>query len=409
MTKRLFVIFLLFTAVLLATVQTAVAQQTADPNRTHIFFSAGCADCWPYTEDVLIPTLQAQGVATNPEIHDYTRPEERTRLLQLADEIALPRSIADSLYAFVPTKNGTLVVLGHVPSTLIEAALTSPDLPQRLVLWQPEMHGEPTEYRLWAWAGEVQTYAINTPFSQALQQAETAAGPLPIGLANLSQLLPAVIVTGLLDSVNPCAFAVILLLLAFLFTLRKSRSHILKLGFVYVGMIFLVYFAIGLGILQAVRFSADPHFVARASAWLLIGLGVINLVEYLFPNFPIKLHMPKIAGARTNALIKQATLPTTMLAGLLVGLCTFPCSGGIYVSIITLLNAKTTLAWGVSYLALYNIMFVLPLIVILLLVSNRMAAKTWARWEREQSLKIRLWYGVIMVSLGAAMLLYLSI
>ena len=409
MTKRLFVIFLLFTAVLLATVQTAVAQQTADPNRTHIFFSAGCADCWPYTEDVLIPALQAQGVATNPEIHDYTRPEERTRLLQLADEIALPRSIADSLYAFVPTKNGTLVVLGHVPSTLIEAALTSPDLPQRLVLWQPEMHGEPTEYRLWAWAGEVQTYAINTPFSQALQQAETAAGPLPIGLANLSQLLPAVIVTGLLDSVNPCAFAVILLLLAFLFTLRKSRSHILKLGFVYVGMIFLVYFAIGLGILQAVRFSNDPHFVARAGAWLLIGLGVINLVEYLFPTFPIKLHMPKIAGARTNALIKQATLPTTMLAGLLVGLCTFPCSGGIYVSIITLLNAKTTLAWGVSYLALYNIMFVLPLIVILLLVSNRMAAKTWARWEREHSLKIRLWYGVIMVSLGAAMLLYLSI
>ena len=409
MTKRLFVIFLLFTAVLLATVQTAVAQQTADPNRTHIFFSAGCADCWPYTEDVLIPALQAQGVATNPEIHDYTRPEERTRLLQLADEIALPRSIADSLYAFVPTKNGTLVVLGHVPSTLIEAALTSPDLPQRLVLWQPEMHGEPTEYRLWAWAGEVQTYAINTPFSQALQQAETAAGPLPIGLANLSQLLPAVIVTGLLDSVNPCAFAVILLLLAFLFTLRKSRSHILKLGFVYVGMIFLVYFAIGLGILQAVRFSNDPHFVARAGAWLLIGLGVINLIEYLFPNFPIKLHMPKIAGARTNALIKQATLPTTMLAGLLVGLCTFPCSGGIYVSIITLLNAKTTLAWGVSYLALYNIMFVLPLIVILLLVSNRMAAKTWARWEREHSLKIRLWYGVIMVSLGAAMLLYLSI
>ena len=409
MTKRLFVIFLLFTAVLLATVQTAVAQQTADPNRTHIFFSAGCADCWPYTEDVLIPALQAQGVATNPEIHDYTRPEERTRLLQLADEIALPRSIADSLYAFVPTKNGTLVVLGHVPSTFIEAALTSPDLPQRLVLWQPEMHGEPTEYRLWAWAGEVQTYAINTPFSQALQQAETAAGPLPIGLANLSQLLPAVIVTGLLDSVNPCAFAVILLLLAFLFTLRKSRSHILKLGFVYVGMIFLVYFAIGLGILQAVRFSNDPHFVARAGAWLLIGLGVINLVEYLFPNFPIKLHMPKIAGARTNALIKQATLPTTMLAGLLVGLCTFPCSGGIYVSIITLLNAKTTLAWGVSYLALYNIMFVLPLIVILLLVSNRMAAKTWARWEREHSLKIRLWYGVIMVSLGVAMLLYLSI
>ncbi|MCA9872869.1 MAG: hypothetical protein KC441_04425 [Anaerolineales bacterium] len=406
MEKRLLQIFLLSIVVLLAVVHTATAQQAADPDRTHIYFSAGCVDCWPYTEEVLIPALQARGAAANPEIHDYTRPEERARLLDMADAIALPRSIADSLYAFVPTKNGTLVVLGHVPPHLIEAALTSSDLPPRLVLWQPEMHGEPTEYSLWAWAGDVQTFSIDTPFDKALPQALTAAGPLPVGLANLGQLLPAVIVTGLVDSVNPCAFAVILLLLAFLFTLRKSRGNILKLGLVYVSMIFLVYFAIGLGILQAVRFSDDPHFVARAGSLLLIGLGIINLIEYFFPNFPIKLHMPKIAGGRTNTLIKQATLPTTMAAGLLVGLCTFPCSGGIYVSIITLLNAKTTLAWGVSYLALYNIMFVLPLIVILLVVGNRMAAKAWARWEREHALKIRLWYGVVMVTMGLTMLFY---
>lgn len=405
MPKRLFPIFLFSIAVLLAAVHTTTAQQEVDPERTHIFFSAGCADCWPYAEDVLIPALQKQRAAANPEIHDYTRPEERERLLVIADSLDLPRSIADSLYAFVPTVAGNLVILGHVPPNLIQAALAAPDLPPRLVLWQPEMHGKPTEYRLWAWAGEVQTFAIDTPFAEALPQALASAGPLPIGLANLGQLLPAVIVTGLVDSVNPCAFAVILLLLAFLFTLRQSRGYILKLGFVYIGMIFLVYFAIGLGILQAVRFSDNPHFVARAGSWLLVGLGAINLIEYFFPNFPIKLHMPKIAGARTNALIKQATLPTTMTAGLLVGLCTFPCSGGIYVSIITLLNAKTTLAWGVSYLALYNILFVLPLVVILLVVSNRMAAKAWARWEREHALKIRLWYGVIMVALGAVMLL----
>lgn len=406
MKKCLFPIFLLTAAVLLTVVHPATAQQAADPDRTHIFFSAGCADCWPYTEEVLIPALQAQGAAANPEIHDYTRSEERERLLDIADSINLPRSIADSLYAFVPTEKGKLVILGHVPPDLIQEAVTSPNLPPRLVLWQPQMHGEPTEYRLWAWAGDVQNFSINTPFAEALPQALAAAGPLPIGLANLGQLLPAVIVTGLVDSVNPCAFAVILLLLAFLFTLRQSRGYILKLGFVYVSMIFLVYFAIGLGILQAVRFSNEPHFVARAGSWLLIGLGVINLIEYFFPNFPIKLHMPKIAGARANTLIKQATLPTTMAAGLLVGLCTFPCSGGIYVSIITLLNAKTTLAWGMTYLALYNVMFVLPLIIILLVVGNRMAAKTWARWERENALKIRLWYGVIMVALGATMLLY---
>jgi cytochrome c biogenesis protein CcdA len=385
--------------------QTAVAQHPADPTRTHIFFSAGCADCWPYTEEVLIPALQAQGIAANPEIHDYTVPAERTLLLDVADTIDLPRSIADSLYAFIPTPEGTLVILGHVPAALIQEALAAADRPPRLVLWQPQMHGQPTEYHLWAWAGEVQTFAIETPFAEALPQAMAAAGPLPVGLANLGQLLPAVIVTGLVDSVNPCAFAVILLLIAFLFTLRQSRRRVLQLGFVYIGMIFLVYFAIGLGIMRAVRFSDDPHFVARAGSWLLIGLGVINLVEYFFPNFPIKLHMPAFAGGRAYQLIKQATFPATMAAGFLVGLCTFPCSGGIYVSIVTLLNAKTTLAWGVGYLALYNVLFVLPLAVILLAVGNRSAAKMWARWEREHALRIRLWYGLVMVALGVIMLL----
>jgi cytochrome c biogenesis protein CcdA len=378
----------------------------AAEDTAHIFFSAGCADCWPYVEDIMLPALQANGLAGTSEIHDYTIPEERVRMMDMADEVGLPRSIADSLYSFIPTPSGTLVILGHVPPDLIETAVNSPDLPPKLVLWQPEMHRAPVEYRLWAWAGDVQVFPIDTPFNQALTQALEAAGPLPVGLANLNQLLPAVVITGLVDSVNPCAFAVILLLLAFLFTLRQSRARILQLGLVYIGMIFIVYFAIGLGILRAVRFTDDPHFVARAGSWILIGLGGINLIEYFFPRFPIKLHMPKFAGARTHELIKQATFPATVGAGLLVGLCTFPCSGGIYVSIITLLNAKTTLAWGLAYLGLYNILFVLPLVVILLAVGNRVAAKTWARWEREHSARIRLWYGAVMVALGAAMFLW---
>jgi cytochrome c biogenesis protein CcdA len=275
-----------------------------------------------------------------------------------------------------------------------------------MVVWQPEMHGEPSEYRLWAWRGAVSTFDINTPFHQALPQALAAGGPLPVGLANLGQLLPAVIATGLVDSVNPCAFAVILLLLAFLFTIRQSRRQILKLGFVYIGIIFLVYFSIGLGILRAVRFSDDPHFVARAGSWILIGLGVINLIEYFFPKFPIKLHMPTAAGVKTNELLRQATVPATAGMGLIVGLCTFPCSGGVYVSIITLLNAKTTMRWGVGYLALYNLLFVLPLVVILLGAGNRVVAKRWARWEREHSRAVRLLYGLIMVGLGWVMLLW---
>ncbi len=374
--------------------------------KIHFYFSAGCADCWPYVEDTLLPSLRMNGIDAEVEIHDYTIPAERTKLLEMADGIGLPRSIADSLYTFVPMPNGTLVILGHVPVNIIDQVFSSPDLPSNFVVWQPEMHGEPSEYRLWAWAGEVTTFPIDTPFEEALPVALDARGPLPVGLANLGQLLPAVIVTGLLDSVNPCAFAVILLLLAFLFTIRQSRGRILQLGLVYIAMIFVVYFAIGLGILRAVRFSNDPHFVARAGSWILIALGAINLVEYFFPKFPIKLHMPRAAGVKTTEWLNKASFPATVGVGVLVGLCTFPCSGGVYVSIITLLNAQTTLGWGIGYLALYNILFVLPLIIILFAAGNRATAKRWAGWERENSRRIRLWYGLIMVALGAVMLVF---
>jgi cytochrome c biogenesis protein CcdA len=161
-----------------------------------------------------------------------------------------------------------------------------------------------------------------------------------------------------------------------------------------------------LGLISAVRLSSDPHFVARIGSWVLIALGVLNLIEYFFPNFPIKLHMPTVAHHKTNELLKKTSLPATVMMGGLVGLCTFPCSGGVYVSIITLLNAKTTLGWGIAYLGLYNVLFVLPLAVILLAAGNRVVAKQWAGWERQHALQIRLWYGVAMVALGMIMLLW---
>ncbi|HSV85412.1 MAG TPA: cytochrome c biogenesis protein CcdA [Levilinea sp.] len=404
--KKMQVAISILAIMILGNLAPVRAQASEAPETVHIFFSAGCADCWPYVEEELLPTLLKSGIVADGEIHDYTVPAERRRLSAMIDAIELPRSIADSLYAFIPTEKGTMVILGHVPAGLIEQALASPLLPEKLVLWQPKMHGEPDEFKLWAWQGEVQTFPIKTPIAEALASLEEVRGVLPPGLANLSELLPIVLVTGLVDSVNPCAFAVILLLIAFLFTLRQSRARILQLGLVYIAMIFIVYFGIGVGILRAVRLSSDPHFVARAGSWLLIGLGALNLIEYFFPKFPIKLHMPSFAGERTHQLIKQATLPATMAVGFLVGLCTFPCSGGIYVSIITLLNAKTTLTWGLAYLFLYNIVFVLPLFVILFSLGNRAVARRWAGWEREHALNIRLWYGLVMVAMGAAMLLW---
>jgi hypothetical protein len=66
----------------------AAANQPDDV--VHIFFSSGCSACWPYVEEVLMPSLRAGGGEVKSEIHDYTLPEERERLLftgRLPEEI----------------------------------------------------------------------------------------------------------------------------------------------------------------------------------------------------------------------------------------------------------------------------------------------------------------------------------
>jgi cytochrome c biogenesis protein CcdA len=271
------------------------------------------------------------------------------------------------------------------------------------------MHRLPWEYTAWPFQGEPQTVAIATPLSQAIAQAGTGL-PAPLTQtwreARAATLLPAVVVGGLLDGINPCAFAVILLLIAFLFTIRQSRARILQLGGIYIAVIFAVYFGIGLGILRAVSLFGDGHLIARAGAWLLIVLGLINLKDYVRPEWPIHLTMPAAAHREVNRMLKQATVPATVVMGFLIGLCTFPCSGGIYVSVLTLLAAKTTAAWGLGYLALYNLLFVAPLVAILLAAGNRTTAKAWAAWERAHVERIHLWYGLLMVAMGAVLLVW---
>src|SRR3989304_1340457 len=106
-------------------------------------------------------------------------------------------------------------------------------------------------------------------------------------------LLPLVGVAALIDSVNPCAFSILLLTIAFLLSIGKLRSSVLAIGSAYILGIFIVYLVIGLGLLQKLHLFDTPHFMAKVGASLLIALGLINVTKEFFPAFPIKLGIPR--------------------------------------------------------------------------------------------------------------------
>jgi cytochrome c biogenesis protein CcdA len=91
-----------------------------------------------------------------------------------------------------------------------------------------------------------------------------------------------------------------------------------------------------------------------------------------------------------------------LLAGVLVGICTVPCSGAMYLQITAVLHASDGGPAGLALLALYNIAFIVPLLALLLAVSNRRVLGQLGRWNRSNSpwIKVGLAIAVIVMSFG---------
>src|SRR3989344_3537581 len=155
-------------------------------------------------------------------------------------------------------------------------------------------------------------------------------------------LLPLVFFSALLDSVHPCSFSILLVTIAFLLGLQMTRKKILQIGGSYVAGIFGAYLFIGLGLLKVLHLFNTPHFMGKLGAGLLIIFGILNLLNYLFPRFPIKLRLPKVAHSAMGGLLEKASFPAAFGLGLLVGICQFPCMGGPYLMVIGLLRDQVT-------------------------------------------------------------------
>lgn len=219
-------------------------------------------------------------------------------------------------------------------------------------------------------------------------------------------LLPVVVIASLIDSINPCAFSILLLTIAFLVSLGKLRSRILGIGGAYILGIFVVYMLIGLGIFQALHLFNTPHFMAKIGAVLLLVLGSIHLLNEFWPSFPIKIRLPAALHTRMAMLMNNASLPAAFALGSLVGLCEFPCTGGPYLTVLGLLHDQRTYLAGFGYLLLYNAIFILPLALMLLVASEPgLLAKVQA-WQKRETAHMRLWSGLAMIVLGLLILIF---
>lgn len=215
-----------------------------------------------------------------------------------------------------------------------------------------------------------------------------------------------VTVASLVDSVNPCAFSVLLLTVAFLFSLQKSRKFILLTGGAYVLGIFVAYLLIGLGILQALTFFGIPNFVSKIGATIVIVFGVTELLGHFFPSFPIRFALPKSAHPKIARFIEKGSFPSAFILGGFVALFEFPCTGGPYLMILGLLHDSATHLRGFGYLLWYNFVFVFPLLVALVFASSPTLLGRVDMWRKKNTGEMKLFSGIGLMLLGVLILLF---
>ena len=188
-------------------------------------------------------------------------------------------------------------------------------------------------------------------------------------------------IAGLLDGVNPCAFATIIFFVSYLLFLGRRRRDIVLMAISFISAVFIAYFLIGVGAYSLLKYLAGYEVIAKI-IFLCFGiiafvLGILSLRDYLYARRgqldKMILQLPTGIKQRIHRDIKEKTATGgivfgSFVAGLLISFLEFGCTGQIYLPTITFMISKA--GWQmrpVLSLVLYNLMFVVPLILFALI------------------------------------------
>src|ERR1035437_9370115 len=250
------------------------------------------------------------------------------------------------------------------------------------------------------------------------------AGPRPDHGTVSTLSLPAIIGAGIVDGFNPYAFGVLILFATFALGLASSQSvgpgdtdggqaaraasrMVLGLGTFFVAGVLVTYFMLGLGLLTVVatftHFGGN-HLPSRIAALIAIGLGLWMLRDVFLPDVSWKLEAPHALHGRMRDWARSTSRPALFGGGVLIGLCTVPCSGAVYLSVVALLSVQGTVAAGLGGLILYNLAYITPLVALLVLASRPGLIRVINRWHLQHAGGSKLVLAIVVLAMGFAIL-----
>lgn len=214
-----------------------------------------------------------------------------------------------------------------------------------------------------------------------------------------------ILATAAVDSINPCAIGVLILLISTL-VVAKRKEEMLKIGLLYISAVFLTYFAFGLGLTFFI--SSIPlvisEYISIAVGLLVVGAGLFEIKDYFWYGKGFSLAISPKYAEKIKQKMQKLSTPTVMFLGIFVAAVELPCTGGPYLAITLLLAQNFNLA-AFLMLIIYNIIFVMPLLIILIMVLAGAKIQNIQQWKQNNKAYMRLVTGIILICLGWLLIL----
>ncbi len=241
--------------------------------------------------------------------------------------------------------------------------------------------------------------------------------------------VPVIVGAAVIDSINPCAFGVLIFILGYLMKVSKNKAKVLADGFGYVIGVYVTYLLLGILIFQGISHvlrliqelsvtlpilgpTPVAPFLYQIFGVIIIFFGLLEFKEFIAPNSggPKLAIMPtfaekvkgwtKVLGAAANKNFLFG-LGFSVVMGFLVALVELPCTGAPYIAVIALLTqAGFTLGQSIPLMLAYNFIFIFPLLLIIFIVFKGMGVKHLQSWKNEHKSAMRVAAGMLLIALG---------
>jgi len=226
---------------------------------------------------------------------------------------------------------------------------------------------------------------------------------------------------GAIDGLNPCAMATLAFFISYLSFIGKRSREILMVGMSYSFANFLAYLLIGLGLLKFIEtLTFLPLFVnllVISMALLVILLGFLSLYDYYLykkgDTKEIKLQLPKKLKQKIHETIREKTKTKHLVfasfaIGFLIAFQELFCTGQVYLPTILFVSKISQYRYSaIGYLILYNLFFIIPLLIIFILAYFGVRSENLSKWAEKRVGMVKIMTSLLFFTLGGVLIVFI--